>query len=152
MEHIVVDLYLRQASPFRFVDEVQFCEEEGVIKSSRLYVGDESFFAGHFPGDPIVPGVILVESMAQSCRAWLNNKLRKKAKGFMASIEKAKFLRPVRPGDMVVMLARPTNPISDDSNSSSRFCGFSCRSRCGDQDVAKASVTLYQIIADSAEQ
>jgi 3-hydroxyacyl-[acyl-carrier-protein] dehydratase len=152
MEHIDLDLYLRQASPFRFVDEVRFCEEEGVIKSSRLYVGDEGFFTGHFPGEPIVPGVILVESMAQSCRAWLNKKLGRKAKGFIASIEKAKFLKPVRPGDMVAMLARPINPISDDSGSSSRFCRFSCLSRCGDQDVAKASVTLYQAITESVEQ
>ncbi len=151
MTYIDVDLYLRQAPPFRFVDEVRFSEAEGVIESSRRYVGDEQFFAGHFPDEPIVPGVILVESMAQSCRAWLNMRLGKKARGFIASIERAKFLKPVRPGDMVLMRSRPANLISDDSDASSRFCQFSCVSRCGDQDVAKANVTLYQAITESAE-
>jgi 3-hydroxyacyl-[acyl-carrier-protein] dehydratase len=152
MKLIDLDLYLRQASPFRFVDEVRFSEEQGIIESTRLYVGDESFFAGHFPDEPIVPGVILVESMAQSCRAWLNSKLGRKAKGFIASIERAKFLKPVRPGDKVLMEARPTDVISGDRDASSRFCRFSCLSRCGDHDVAKASVTLYQVIADSTER
>jgi 3-hydroxyacyl-[acyl-carrier-protein] dehydratase len=150
MEDIDLDIYLRQASPFRFVDQVRFCEEEGVIESSRLYVGDEEFFAGHFPDEPIVPGVILVESMAQSCRAWLNRKLGRKAAGFIASIERAKFLKPVRPGDRVLITARPGDWISNDSGASFKICRFSCVSRCGDHDVAKASLTLYQIITESA--
>jgi len=149
---IDLDLYLRQTSPFRFVDEVRFSEEDGVIESSRLYVGDEGFFAGHFPDEPIVPGVILVESMAQSCRAWLNKRLGRKAKGFIASIERAKFLKPVVPGDRVFMKAWPIDLISVGSDSSSRFCRFSCVSRCGDLEVAKANLTLYQIITTPIER
>jgi len=149
MEYIDLDRYLRQKSPFRFVDEVCFSPEDGVIESSRLYVGDESFFEGHFPGEPIVPGVILVESMAQSCRAWLNSTVGKKARGFIASIERAKFLRPVRPGDRVLMTARPAYLPSENGDVSARFCRFSCLSRCGEHDVAKASLVLYQIVADA---
>lgn len=143
MQHIDLDLYLRQVAPFRFVDEVRFSESEGVIESSRLYVSEEYFFTGHFPDEPIVPGVILVESMAQSCRAWLNMKLGRKARGYIASIDRAKFLKPVRPGDMVVTRTKPANLISNENN---RFCQFSCLSRCGDQDVAKATMTLHQAI------
>jgi 3-hydroxyacyl-[acyl-carrier-protein] dehydratase len=144
MERIDIDLYLRQTDPFRFVDEVLFCEDMGVIRSTRRYVGDEEFFAGHFPGDPVVPGVILVESMAQSCRAWLNRKLGKNADGFIASIDRAKFIKPVRPGDVIVMESKPLAPVSDSGSATFRFCRFSCVSKCGDDDVAKASVTLYQ--------
>lgn len=146
MESIDVDSYLRQTAPFRFVDEVRFSDEEGVIRSSRRYVGDEEFFTGHFPGDPVVPGVILVESMAQSCRAWLNRKLGRKADGFIASIERAKFIRPVRPGDVVEMEARPLSTLVEEGATSSRFCRFSCVSRCDDEEVAKVSVTLYQSV------
>jgi 3-hydroxyacyl-[acyl-carrier-protein] dehydratase len=144
MELIDVDSYLRQTAPFRFVDEAYYCEQTGVIKSSRRYVGDEHFFAGHFPGDPVVPGVILVESMAQSCRVWINKLLGKKADGFIASIDRAKFIKPVRPGDVVVIESKALSPISDGGGASFRFCRFSCVSRCGGEDVAKASVTLYQ--------
>ena len=143
MELIDLDSYLRQAAPFRFVDELGFSDEDGVIRSSYRYVGDESFFAGHFPNEPIVPGVILVESMAQSCRAWLNWRLGRKASGFIASIERVKLIKPVHPGDVVEMEARPLSVLEEDATSS-RFCRFSCLSRCGDEEVAKVSVTLYQ--------
>lgn len=144
MERLDIDAYLRQTAPFRFVDEAFFCEQTGCIRSSRRYVGDEDFFAGHFPGDPIVPGVILVESMAQSCRVWLNKLLGKHSNSFLAAIDRVKFIRPVRPGDVVVIDSKPLAPISDDGVASSRFCRFSCVSRCDGQDVAKASLTLYQ--------
>lgn len=145
MENIDVDSYLRQTAPFRFVDEVSFSDEEGVIRSSCRYTGQEEFFVGHFPGDPIVPGVILVESMAQTCRAWLNRKLGRKADGFIASIERAKFTRPVRPGDVVAIEAKPMSTLEEGATSS-RFCRFSCVSRCGGEEVAKVSVTLYQSV------
>ena len=143
MERIDLDLFLRQVSPFRFVDEVGFSGADGLIRSSYRYVGDEAFFDGHFPGEPIVPGVILVESAAQSCRAWLNWRLGRKTGGFIASIERAKLIKPVRPGDVVQMESKPLS-ILDDDPSASRFCRFSCVSKCGDEDVAKVSVTLYQ--------
>lgn len=145
MERIDLDAYLRQVAPFRFVDALCFSDEDGVIRSSYRYVGDEPFFAGHFPDEPIVPGVILVESMAQSCRAWLNWRLGRKAEGFIASIERAKLIKPVRPGDVVEMEAKSLSTLEDNATSS-RFCRFSCLARCGDEDVAKVSVTLYQSI------
>jgi 3-hydroxyacyl-[acyl-carrier-protein] dehydratase len=144
MQCIDLDSNLRQTSPFRFVDEVSFCEDDGLIRSVRLYMGDEEFFVGHFPGDPIVPGVILVESMAQSCRAWLNSQIGAKAEGFIASIDRAKFIKPVRPGDVVIIESKPLNEISELNKGDSRFCRFSCVSKSGGENVAKASLTLFQ--------
>lgn len=145
MQRIDPDLFLRQIAPFRFVDEAAFDGDDGTIRASYRYTGDEAFFTGHFPGEPIVPGVILIESMAQSCRAWLNWQIGRKAEGFIASIERAKLTRPVRPGDRVDMEARPLSVLAPDATSS-RFCRFSCVSRCGGEEVAKVSVTLYQSI------
>jgi len=144
MQSIDLDSHLRQTDPFRFVDEVSFCEEQGLIKSVRLYMGDEGFFDGHFPGDPIVPGVILVESMAQCCRAWLNKQVGSISTGFIASIDRAKFIKPVRPGDVVIMEAKPLNDVSNLDKAEARFCRFTCVSKCGDSNVAKVSLTLYQ--------
>jgi len=55
---------LPQQPPFRFVDDISEISEQHIV-GSYTFTGDEHFYAGHFPGNPITPGVILVEAMAQ---------------------------------------------------------------------------------------
>ena len=65
---------------------------------------ESSIFEGHFPGDPIMPGVLQVEAMAQTAAVLIMASLRSVPKGssvYFASIESARFRRPVRPGDRV---------------------------------------------------
>ena len=52
-------------SPFLFIDECEILEKGKKGIASRVFKEDEYFFQGHFPGNPIVPGVIIVEAMAQ---------------------------------------------------------------------------------------
>ncbi len=65
----------------------------------------EDFFADHFPRNPIMPGVLLIEGMAQLSGLVLEEGVRqdggRKVKAFMSIVEKAKFRRPVRPGDSI---------------------------------------------------
>jgi 3-hydroxyacyl-[acyl-carrier-protein] dehydratase len=82
--------------------------------------------------------------MAQCCRAWLNLKVGTKEGGFIASIDRAKFIKPVRPGDVVIIEAKPLNDVAELNAGTARFCRFSCVSKCGDSNVAKVSLTLYQ--------
>ena len=53
-------------SPFLFIDECEILEKGKKGIASRVFKDDEYFFQGHFPGNPIVPGVIIVEALAQT--------------------------------------------------------------------------------------
>lgn len=87
--------------PFLFVDKLDEVSETRIV-GTRRYTEEDNFFKGHFPDYPVVPGVVLIESMAQCGGAGaaqlgiIGDKLF-----FMASVDKVKFRRPVRPGDEV---------------------------------------------------
>ena len=104
METNEITALLPHRKPFLFVNEITRADKDGI---SALYVftKDEFFFSGHFPQYPVVPGVILIETMAQSGGAGLN-KLGLLGGGkdvllFLASVDKVKFRRQVRPGEEV---------------------------------------------------
>ena len=63
--------------------------------------GDEWFLDGHFPGNPVVPGVILCEILAQSACVLLDGKLTKGATPFFTGITSARFKAPVKPGETI---------------------------------------------------
>ncbi|MDR1307955.1 MAG: 3-hydroxyacyl-ACP dehydratase FabZ [Treponema sp.] len=97
-----IEKLLPHRIPFLFVDEVVSFTEE-TITARHVFTEKEFFFAGHFPQYPVVPGVILVETMAQSGGAGLRKqgRLGGDALFFLASIDKVKFRRQVRPGEEV---------------------------------------------------
>ena len=89
--------------PFLFVDNCRIIVlgEEGV--GDRIFRDNEYFFKGHFPNMPIVPGVVLIECMAQTAGIVVSKKYEKykeKSVLFM-SVNKAKFRKPVFPNDKV---------------------------------------------------
>ena len=99
-----IEALLPHRKPFLFVDEIVSCDDEGSV-STRKFTEDDFFFKGHFPEYPVVPGVILVETMAQGGGAALSfqKKFADDALFFLASVDKVKFRRQVRPGDTVRM-------------------------------------------------
>lgn len=94
---------LPHRDPFLFVDRIEHFDEKTVL-GYRQFRSSENFFRGHFPDYPVVPGVLLVESLAQCggagvrAQGTLGNKLF-----FLAAIEKAKFRRQVRPDEEIKM-------------------------------------------------
>ena len=92
--------------PFLLVDRIVELEMGERIVGLKNVTINEHFFQGHFPGQPIMPGVLIVEAMAQTAGILafktMPEESRKKAVYFMA-IDKVRFRRPVHPGDQIRM-------------------------------------------------
>ncbi len=99
-----VERLLPHRFPFLFVDELVEVSEKRTV-GTRFFGPDEPFFQGHFPGYPVVPGVILIETMAQCGGAGLREIgiLEEGVIFVLGTVEKAKFRSQVRPGDTAVI-------------------------------------------------
>jgi len=93
--------------PFLFVDTLIAADETGGMAEYTFTEEKNDFFKGHFPDFPIVPGVVLCETMAQAAGAALvaRGALGEQSSFILASIENARFKKPVRPGDKLVTIA-----------------------------------------------
>jgi beta-hydroxyacyl-ACP dehydratase FabZ len=97
---------IREILPHRYpmllVDSILELEEERIVGIKNVTV-NEPFFVGHFPEFPVMPGVLVVEAMAQVAGVLVLKQVpdRKNKLVLLVSIEQAKFRRPVRPGDQL---------------------------------------------------
>lgn len=98
---------LPHREPFLFVDRLVSVSAEE-IEGERTYTASEYFFKGHFPEYPVVPGVILVETMAQVGGAGVRKSgvLSSDSLFFFAAIDKVKFRKQVRPEDKVKFIIK----------------------------------------------
>src|SRR5690625_1307666 len=88
--------------PFLLVDKVLEVEEEKRVVGLKNVTANEPFFQGHFPDYPVMPGVLIVEALAQvGVIAVLGMEKNKGKIGFLAGIDKCRFKRQVKPGDQL---------------------------------------------------
>lgn len=92
---------LPHARPFLFVDGVTAIEPGTSIQAFYRMKPDEFFFPGHFPGNPIVPGVILIEALAQAGAIAVLAAGNEGRLPLLAGVDEARFRSPVLPGDTV---------------------------------------------------
>ncbi|MCG8525683.1 MAG: 3-hydroxyacyl-ACP dehydratase FabZ [Opitutales bacterium] len=100
--------YLPHRYPFLLIDRVIELQDE-TVKAIKNVTINEPFFNGHFPGKPVMPGVLQIEAMAQAAGIVLLRKVNEKNKlALFMSCDKVKFRKVVEPGDQLVIEAKLT--------------------------------------------
>ncbi|MBI3962911.1 MAG: 3-hydroxyacyl-ACP dehydratase FabZ [Deinococcus sp.] len=87
--------------PFLMVDRVLELGEKHVVAVKNVTL-NEPFFPGHFPGNPVMPGVLIVEALVQAS-ALILARAERGSVFYLASVEHARFRRPVLPGDQLIL-------------------------------------------------
>jgi 3-hydroxyacyl-[acyl-carrier-protein] dehydratase len=131
-----VSLGLPHREPFIFIDDVLETESGVSALGVKTFDGREAFFAGHFPGDPIVPGVILTEALAQI--AGIAGAAGGESVRFLLSaVRVMKFHRAVRPGERIELHAVKAGGMGG-------LLSFDVRAAVGAETVAEGQVILSQ--------
>jgi 3-hydroxyacyl-[acyl-carrier-protein] dehydratase len=96
--------------PFLLVDRVLDCTPGGSIRALKNVTYNEPYFPGHFPHRPVMPGVMIIEALAQTAGilvfATIGTVPDETTKFYFVGIDKARFRRPVEPGDQLILTAK----------------------------------------------
>ena len=133
--------------PFLLVDAIEEMERWKRIVGIKNVTINEYFFQGHFPGKPIMPGVLIIESMAQTGGLLLLQEVKDREKKllYFVAIDDARFRRPVVPGDQLrievnVLAWRGT------------FCKLQGRASVGGELAAEATLMCKMVDIDEVQQ
>ena len=122
--------------PFLMIDRIIEKTDEYAVGVKNVTI-NEPFFTGHFPGKPVMPGVLIIEAMAQTSAIFVVETLGKEAEGklvYFMSIEEAKFRKPVVPGDTLHIRANKQQARRN-------VWKFACEATVEGVLVAEATVT-----------
>lgn len=104
-EHTLADPkdFIPQRFPFLFIDGI-LEEEERKLVAVKNVSANEAFFIGHFPNNPVMPGVLIMESLAQAAEVLVSKTAGKQDRiPVLVGSERLRFRRPVKPGDQLVL-------------------------------------------------
>ncbi len=131
--------------PFVLVDRVaEFVGNEELVAIKNVTI-NEPYFAGHFPGNPVMPGVLQLEAMAQASGLLLLRRVSGEGRTtFFMSADKVKFRRPVRPGDQLIINSRITRTRGE------KVAVAECTCTVDGQVVSSAEV-MFALVEDPGE-
>ncbi len=92
--------------PFLLIDRAEAYKAHESIIGIKCVTANEPYFQGHFPGNPVMPGVLIIEALGQTGGVLMSKSLNADVSGktiFFASVENCRFRAPVRPGDVIHM-------------------------------------------------
>jgi 3-hydroxyacyl-[acyl-carrier-protein] dehydratase len=125
--------------PFLLIDRVLECRPGQSIRALKNVTYNEPFFPGHFPGRPVMPGVMIIEALAQAagilCFVTANVFPDHRTQFYFVGIDKARFRRPVVPGDQLLLSAQLERSLKG-------IWRFSTRALVEDQEVAYADMMV----------
>jgi len=138
---------LPHREPFLFVDRVLKLEPDKFIVAERTLRAEEFYFAGHFPGRPIMPGVLIAEALAQTSGLLIGLSKQARAdtpptqpKAFFLAVTNIKFTHPALPGDTLGLRAEADRHFGD-------LFRFHVEATVGRNLVASGSLTLALVVA-----
>ena len=127
---------LPHREPFIFIDSVLGVPGNGKACCTKIFKAAEPFFRGHFPGDPLVPGVILTEALAQT--AGIAAGQCGEGKSYrLSAIKLMKFLYPVRPEEVVMLEAGRMGVVGG-------LHQYQVQARVGEKTVADGVIVLSE--------
>jgi 3-hydroxyacyl-[acyl-carrier-protein] dehydratase len=125
--------------PFLLVDRVLECVPGEHIRAIKTVTYNEPYFVGHFPHQPVMPGVIIIEALAQTAGILAFRTAGvipdETTRFYFAGIDKARFRKPVVPGDQVVLTAKLERSIKT-------IWRFSTVALVGDDEVCGAEMMI----------
>jgi 3-hydroxyacyl-[acyl-carrier-protein] dehydratase len=131
--------YLPHRYPFLLVDRVLECRPGETIRALKNVTYNEPYFTGHFPGRPVMPGVIIIEALAQTAGilafASVNTIPTEQTRFYFVGIDKARFRKPVIPGDQLILTATVQRSLRG-------IWKFETRALVGDTEVAHAEMMV----------
>ncbi len=125
--------------PFLLVDRVLAWEKGKSLRALKNVTANEPFFQGHFPGHPVMPGVLLIEAMAQAAGLLTQLTAPPRAEGeeqaifYLVKVDKARFTKVVIPGDQLIFEVELMRTLRN-------MALYGCRALVDGKDVASAEM------------
>jgi 3-hydroxyacyl-[acyl-carrier-protein] dehydratase len=139
LDILAIQKRLPHRYPFLLVDRVLECRPGESIRAVKNVTYNEPFFPGHFPGRPVMPGVIIIEALAQAsgilCFVTANVFPNENTHFYFVGIDNARFRKPVAPGDQLILTSQLQRSLKG-------IWRFSTVALVEEQEVAHADMML----------